>query len=135
MSHLGAGDKRSAPSLERSKDPYRVAFAAMVLWGLCAVSLVAGLLWSTRARADREPQSSYRGRRSSNPTPSARSAKPRTVYRQKTTLDFEGAEIEGELKKPAEFYFQHRPDEKFDSLVKRRPNFHREMLRDAVLSK
>jgi hypothetical protein len=39
------------------------------------------------------------------------------------------------VKNPGEFYFQRRPEEKFDSLVKRRPNFHREMLRDAVLSK
>ena len=46
-----------------------------------------------------------------------------------------GSEIEGELKNPAEFYFQHRPPEKFDSLVKIRKHFHREMLRDAVMTK
>ena len=61
--------------------------------------------------------------------------KPKVVYKKKTQLDFEGMQIEGELKNPAEFYFQHRPEEKFDSLIKRRKNFHREMLRDAVLSK
>lgn len=60
---------------------------------------------------------------------------PRVVYPKKTDLDFEGTSIEGELRNPGEFYFQHRPEEKFDSLVKKRKNFHREMLRDAVLSK
>ena len=59
----------------------------------------------------------------------------RVVYPQKTDLDFEGTEITGEMRNPGEFYFQRRPEEKFDSLVKRRPNFHREMLRDAVVSK
>ena len=60
---------------------------------------------------------------------------PRVVYPKKTDLDFEGAKIEGEIRNPGEFYFQRRPEEKFDSLVKRRKNFHREMLRDVVLSK
>jgi len=59
----------------------------------------------------------------------------RVVYPKKSKVDFEGLAIEGELKNPAEFYFQHRKQEKFDSLVKRRPNFHHEMLRDVVLVK
>jgi hypothetical protein len=57
------------------------------------------------------------------------------VYPKSTKLDFEGVSIDGELKNPAEFYFERREQEKFDSLVKRRKNFHREMLRDAVLSR
>jgi hypothetical protein len=60
---------------------------------------------------------------------------PRMVYPKQTDLDFEGIRIQGELRNPGEFYFQYRPEEKFDSLVKRRPNFHREMLRDVVLTK
>ncbi len=60
---------------------------------------------------------------------------PRVVYPKKTDLDFEGLAIQGEVRNPGDFYFQHRPQEKFDSLVKRRKNFHREMLRDAVLGK
>ena len=60
---------------------------------------------------------------------------PKVVYPGKTKLDFQGAQIEGELRNPGEFYFQHRPEEKMDSLVKRRKNFHREMLRDVVMSK
>src|ERR1700746_2186917 len=59
----------------------------------------------------------------------------KVVYTKKTELDFEGLAIEGEVRNPGEFYFQHRTEEKFDSLVQRRKNFHREMLRDAVLSK
>jgi hypothetical protein len=59
----------------------------------------------------------------------------RTIYPKKTQLDFEGTQIEGELRNPGDFYFQHRPEEKFDSLVKRRKNFHREMMRDVVFSK
>jgi hypothetical protein len=60
---------------------------------------------------------------------------PRVIYPKNTELDFEGTSIEGEIKNPGEFYFQHRKEEKFDSLVKRRKNFHREMLRDMVMSK
>jgi hypothetical protein len=61
--------------------------------------------------------------------------KPRVVYPEKTKFDFDGAQIEGEIRNPGEFYFQHKPEEKFDSLVKRRKNFHREMLRDVIFSK
>ena len=61
--------------------------------------------------------------------------KPKVVYPKNTKLDFEGVEIEGEFRNPGEFYFKHRAPEKFDSLVKRRPEFHREMLRDVVLGK
>lgn len=57
------------------------------------------------------------------------------VYPKRTTLDFNGMAVEGEVQNPGEFYFQHHNEEKFDSLVQRRKNFHREMLRDAVLSK
>ncbi|MGE0616213.1 MAG: hypothetical protein AB7P04_11285 [Bacteriovoracia bacterium] len=60
---------------------------------------------------------------------------PKVIFKEQTKLDFEGLQIEGQLDDPGEFYFQHRPQEKFDSLVKRRKNFHREMLRDVVLSK
>ena len=62
-------------------------------------------------------------------------ASPRVIYPKKSVLDFEGLQIQGELRTPGEFYFQRKPEEKFDSLVKRRKNFHREMLRDVVLSR
>jgi hypothetical protein len=60
---------------------------------------------------------------------------PRVVYPKKTELDFEGIKIEGEVRNAGEFYFQRRVEEKFDSLVKRRKNFHQQMLRDVVLTK
>jgi hypothetical protein len=65
---------------------------------------------------------------------SAREAgrKPRVVYPKKTELDFEGAQIEGEIRNPGELYFQRRPEEKFDSLVKPRRNFHPEVMRDVL---
>ncbi len=66
---------------------------------------------------------------------SKEAAKPRIVYPKKTDLDFEGIHLEGEVRSPGEFYFERRVEEKFDSLVKRRKNFHRELLRDVVLSK
>ena len=62
-------------------------------------------------------------------------APPRIIYPQKTELDFEGLRIQGEVRNPGEFYYQRKGDEKFDSLVKRRPHFRREMLRDAVMSR
>ncbi|MCM0606131.1 MAG: hypothetical protein KA715_08580 [Xanthomonadaceae bacterium] len=65
----------------------------------------------------------------------AKGNKVKVVYPKKSKVDFEGLAIEGELKNPAEFYFQHRKQDKFDSLVKRRMNFHQEMLRDVVLVK
>ena len=73
-----------------------------------------------------------------SPTAAAESkedASPRVIYPKKSVLDFEGLQIQGELRTPGEFYFQRKPEEKFDSLVKRRKNFHREMLRDVVLSR
>ncbi len=91
----------------------------MVLMALLAIigglAFAAGLAWSLDADAAER--------------------QPRTVYPKRTELDFEGTSIDGEVKSPGEFYFQRRAEEKMDSLVKRRPNFHREMLRDAVLSK
>lgn len=57
---------------------------------------------------------------------------PRVVYPKKTELDFEGAAIEGEIRNPGELYFQRRSEEKFDSLVKPRKNFHPEMIRDVL---
>ncbi len=55
------------------------------------------------------------------------------IYKKKNVVNFDGSLIEGEVKNPSEFYFVHRPEEKFGSLVKRRPNFHKEMLRDSLM--
>lgn len=55
------------------------------------------------------------------------------IYKKRNVVDFDGSLIEGEVRNPNEFYFVHRPEEKFGPLVKKRPNFHKEMLRDTVM--
>ena len=103
--------------------------ATLRIWGSIAiVALIAALAFAlglavsaTRSHAEEVGEGGTRS--------------PRVVYPKETRLDFNGLNIEGELKNPAELYFSRRPEEKFDSLVKRRPNFHREMLRDAVMSR
>ena len=98
-----------------------------ILLGIGVISFAAGIAWSEFAQADESPQKD------------AKAADPqknvKTIYPKESHFDLEGTQIEGELRNPGEFYFQHRNEEKFDSLVKRRMNFHREMLRDVVLSK
>ncbi len=59
----------------------------------------------------------------------------RVVYQKTNVVDFDAMMLEGDVRNPNEFYFVHRPEEKFGSLVKQRPNFHKEMLRDAVMVK
>ena len=55
------------------------------------------------------------------------------IYKKRNVVDFDDSLIEGEVRNPNEFYFVHRPEEKFGTLVKKRPNFHKEMLRDTVM--
>jgi hypothetical protein len=55
------------------------------------------------------------------------------IYKKRSVVDFDDSLIEGEVRNPNEFYFVHRPEEKFGSLVKKRRNFHKEMLRDTVM--
>lgn len=98
---------------------YKIALSVFYLTAVAGLFFAAGIMWATQARAE----SSEGGKRI------------KVIYPKKTDLDFEGANIQGEVRNPGEFYFQKRPEEKFDSLVKRRPHFHREMLRDAVVSK
>jgi hypothetical protein len=95
----------------------------LVVGATSLLAFLAGLAWALNAQAAGRPDAAKPG------------ANARVVYPKETELNLEGAAIEGELRNPGEFYFQHRPEEKFDSLVKRRKDFHREMLRDAVLSK
>lgn len=104
--------------MERSK------LMRLAPWALAAAMIIAGASLLQGGDASAQSSGAAKTKR-----------KARVVYPKRTQLDFDGTDIEGELKSPAEFYFQHRPSEKFDSLVKRRPNFHREMLRDVVLSK
>lgn len=92
---------------EERKLLYRTALAVLMLTALGGLAFAAGIAW----------------------------ADPRVIYPKKSKLDLDAISLEGELKNPGEFYFQYRPEEKMDSLIKRRKNFHKEMLRDAVLIK
>lgn len=92
------------------------SFRALLLGTIAVVSFGSGLFYSMHAEAA-EPK------------------KPRVVVPKRSEVDFEGLAITGELRNPGDFYFQRKTDEKFDSLVKRRKNFHREMLRDVVMAK
>ena len=58
--------------------------------------------------------------------------KRRYIYPERTEIDLDALEVDGELKRPGEFYFQQREPERFSTLVERRKNFHRQMLRDVV---
>lgn len=91
---------------------------ALILGMVGVISFGIGLLYSMNVNAA-EPKGT----------------RTRVVTPKKTEIDFEGMAITGELKNPGEFYFQRKQEEKFDSLVKRRKNFHREMLRDVVMTK
>jgi hypothetical protein len=55
------------------------------------------------------------------------------IYKKRNVVDFDDSLIEGDVKNPNEFYFVHRPEEKFGTLVQKRKNFHKEMLRDSVM--
>lgn len=96
------------------------SFRAMILGTVGVVSFGAGLFYAMHATAAE---------------PASRKHAPKVVYPKRTDVDFEGLSITGELRNPGDFYFQRKTDEKFDSLVKRRKNFHREMLRDVVMAK
>lgn len=92
----------------------------LILTAIGALAFAAGFQWALAA--------------DENPVPGA-DAGARVVYPKRTELDFEGLQLEGEVRNPGEFYFQRRPEERFDSLVKRRKQFHQQMLRDVVLSR
>ena len=53
--------------------------------------------------------------------------KTKVVYKQKTEIDFEGLEIEGELFKPHGAVIQERKGAAFNPLIQLRTNFQVEM--------
>lgn len=57
----------------------------------------------------------------------------KVLYKKRNVVEFDGSMIEGEIRNPSDFYFVHRPEEKFGSLLQKRKNFHKEMLRDTVM--
>ena len=110
-------------------DLYRTALFVMILAAIGGLAFAAGIAWSLRPAHAAE-----RGGKDAAPKGSEEK-KIKVVYPKRTEVEFDGMDLQGETQGPGEFYFQLKPEEKFDSLVKRRKNFHREMLRDVVLSK
>ena len=52
---------------------------------------------------------------------------PKVVYKQKTEIDFEGVEVEGELVKPQGSLLLERKHAKFNPMIKLRTDFDDEM--------
>ena len=112
------------------------SFRAMILGTIAVVSFGAGLFYAMHASAAETitiRQAAPKRATKTKPTTAKRG--PKVVYPKRQDVDFEGLSITGELRNPGDFYFQRKTEEKFDSLVKRRKNFHREMLRDVVMAK
>ncbi len=61
--------------------------------------------------------------------------KAKVVYRKRTAVSFDDAVVEGAANNPEGVYVVTPPDKQFGSLLKLRPNFHRELMRDALLLK
>lgn len=104
---------------ELSNPLFRLAFSFLVLCSMAGIAFVMGMVWGAWAQADTH----------------TKTKNVRVIYPKKSEIDLDAMQLEGEVKNPADFYFQHRREEKFDSLVKRRKHFHPEMMRDIVLSK
>jgi len=56
-------------------------------------------------------------------------------FKKKTVIDFDEVLLEGELKKPAGQYITERREMKFDTLIKGRTNFEKEMLKSVDVLK
>jgi|GEM_PF-5762252 len=61
--------------------------------------------------------------------------KPKIIYRKRTAVSFDDAVVEGSANNPEGVYIVTPPDVQTGSLLKLRPNFHRELMRDALLLK
>lgn len=64
-----------------------------------------------------------------------KTAEPKIIYRQKTTINFDDRIVEGSGTNPEGVYVVTPPEKQFGSLLKLRPNFHRELMRDSLLLK
>lgn len=57
------------------------------------------------------------------------------IYRKHTAVSFDDAVVEGTANNPEGVYVVTPPPQTFGGLLKLRPNFHRELMRDALLLK
>jgi hypothetical protein len=60
---------------------------------------------------------------------------PKIIYKKRTKIDFNDAIVEGQVNNPEGIYIVTPPEKQFGSLLKLRPNFHRELIRDSLLMK
>ena len=65
----------------------------------------------------------------------AEEKKTQIIYKKKTSVSFDDAIVEGTSNNPEGVYIVTPPDKQFGSLLKLRPNFHRELIRDSLLLK
>jgi hypothetical protein len=70
-----------------------------------------------------------------SPGKGASDSKTKIIYRKRTAVSFDDAVVEGAPNNPEGVYVVTPPDKQFGSLLKLRPNFHRELMRDALLLK
>jgi len=59
----------------------------------------------------------------------------KVIYRKHTAVSFDDAVVEGTANNPEGVYVVTPPPQTFGGLLKLRPNFHRELMRDALLLK
>lgn len=59
----------------------------------------------------------------------------KVIYRKHTAVSFDDAVVEGTANNPEGVYVVTPPPQSFGGLLKLRPNFHRELMRDALLLK
>lgn len=101
--------------------------------------LLGFALLSPLARAEDEPAADDSAPIDTSSTPPAASTggkgKPTIIYRKKTAVSFDDAVLEGSANNPEGVYVVTPPEKQFGSLLKLRPNFHRELVRDALLLK
>ncbi len=67
--------------------------------------------------------------------PAAGKPGTRVIYKKKTSINFDDAIVEGASNNPEGVYVVTPPEKQFGSLLKLRPNFHRELMRDSLLLK
>jgi hypothetical protein len=59
----------------------------------------------------------------------------KVIYRKHTAVSFDDAVVEGTANNPEGVYVVTPPPQNLPGLLKLRPNFHRELMRDALLLK
>jgi hypothetical protein len=90
--------------------------------------ILAGYFGPFALAADDEPEVTVGASKTSD-------GKTKIIYRKRTAVSFDDAVVEGSPNNPEGVYVVTPPDKQFGSLLKLRPNFHRELMRDALLLK